>query len=722
MSARPRLERSLSAELAWDDLIAHEAAVETVAEAFCVVRLPEMEPLQPLDPVGMDEPVLANLCLVGTAETKPEGFEVLTDTLCGHKAVVSSSGGAVYLAQRVRPLRQCSRPITAICIVDTERGATAPADFEPVERTADAERAAFSRTLWVSRTVADPRDTSSTAAPLAGVAVLTRHGAGSQAPAGFERLDGALGAARAERLLAVRRARPCGLLQTPLCAAIVDSVLRRDRPQPSKPPAIAALEAAAAMAAPGNVSGGGGDEDGGESSGAGGGDGATATATHELPSALPHFCLPQGAQLRLECPWPTAHDFALTGSDGARLYGCCLTVWEPLAQRALLCLRPHSVDERLRLERRLAAGEQRAPPLAASWDAVRDEWTCVGDRTVADEALRAAFSAERRVVLASLSRTESDAGAGTAAADSAGDAAAEAAAAEAAAAARLAAAADAAETVLAVAETADGSGRSTDTVSERASERASERGRSDSSSSSAAGASQRPLRRRQLTQLAVDGTELYAPTCLCVLTRHPFLCSLRAWLCELYRHSLSRAAVPIERLLCSLLWECPLPRATVTVSFALGREEVLFERSRPDTYLPVHELRLASLMHALPPHAVLKLFAAACAHNDSTARRTLHASRRRPPHATSAHHRRQLPAAAHRPPPTSAVVLHRRRAEDRPRLELRVATHLGSRGPAGAAVAGRVAQCVHPAAAGLAARRARLAGALLARPLSRQLR
>ena len=108
-----RQERSLSSQAAWAEAIAartNDHAQETVAEAFAVVGLPHLSPLQPLMPVGGDEPVLSNVCLVSASEVKPEGFEVLTETPCGQRAVLSSGGGvSVYLAQCLRPQRQCSR-------------------------------------------------------------------------------------------------------------------------------------------------------------------------------------------------------------------------------------------------------------------------------------------------------------------------------------------------------------------------------------------------------------------------------------------------------------------------------------------------------------------------------------------------------------------------------------------------------------------------------------
>ena len=72
-----------------------------------------------------------------------------------------------------------------------------------------------------------------------------------------------------------------------------------------------------------------------------------------------------------------------------------------------------------------------------------------------------------------------------------------------------------------------------------------------------------PLRRRRHTvQLSVAGDGLYVPKCLCVLSRHPFLTSLRMWLCELYRHSLSHAEVRLT--LTHLTCACGSASSTAT--------------------------------------------------------------------------------------------------------------------------------------------------------------
>jgi hypothetical protein len=151
---------------------------ETVAEAFCQCGLPLNAPLQPLLPVsedGAEECVLANVCLLTAADKAPECFEVVSTTECSKSASISAGGtkdkdraATLFLAQRFAARRHCPRPITALRLVDVERGEAPPSGFEPVHRTAGAENCSLGRLqLFVSRgSAGDPRDTSPAASPL----------------------------------------------------------------------------------------------------------------------------------------------------------------------------------------------------------------------------------------------------------------------------------------------------------------------------------------------------------------------------------------------------------------------------------------------------------------------------------------------------------------------------------------------------------------------------
>ena len=354
----PRLERSASlteADIAWADLAAETDDAEAhVAEAFAVVGLAPGSVLEPLSGGLSEDYVIAGVCLVGKGEAVPEGFEVLSETLCGQRASLNSHGAAVHLAVRQLPRRQATRPVTALALVEADHyhghgqhaASHVPAGFEAIDRTVHGERVQMSKTLCVCRHAVDPSDPSPTAVPLSAVAVLrpdkqTRE---LSVPPGFELLErhlspGGLGGGTA-RHLCVRRARPCGLLQTAFKAALLDAVEYGQRPTAAAAAAkVAAATAPSADApAPSPPPVARAFDETGSSSWA-------SSWASALPSALPQFCLPQGARLQLECPWPTAHEFALTDRHGARLYGCRCAAANPEGRRAACHQSPLSASD-----------------------------------------------------------------------------------------------------------------------------------------------------------------------------------------------------------------------------------------------------------------------------------------------------------------------------------------------------------------------------------------
>lgn len=68
-----------------------------------------------------------------------------------------------------------------------------------------------------------------------------------------------------------------------------------------------------------------------------------------------------------------------------------------------------------------------------------------------------------------------------------------------------------------------------------------------------------------------DCVGYFAPKCLCLISYHPFIAGYRTFLTELYRLSLTPNSVPIERYLCNLFLECPLPpRGYFSVRYNIG--------------------------------------------------------------------------------------------------------------------------------------------------------
>ena len=56
-----------------------------------------------------------------------------------------------------------------------------------------------------------------------------------------------------------------------------------------------------------------------------------------------------------------------------------------------------------------------------------------------------------------------------------------------------------------------------------------------------------------------DLERIFAPKCLCLLSKYPFVDASRAWLLQLYRLSCSPTPVPLERYICNFLLEVPCP-------------------------------------------------------------------------------------------------------------------------------------------------------------------
>ena len=296
-----RLQRTLSYDGAWANAIAEaeaEDATETVATAFAVIGLPHGTVLEPLAGAGVssDEVVIADVRLVGKGETCPPNLVLISETPDGQRASING----LFLAVLLVPRSQTVRPVTAIALVDVDRGEAVAADFEAVDRTIGGERASLgAATLCISRRAPEVHTSTPSAAPLANLCVLRADkGRAPSVPAGFEVVGRALSTGTlggSARHIAIRRAPPSGLLQTAIKPTLLDSVEK----------SAAGRRVAAERVESGHTSG--------------------AARPSALPLALPHFCLPRGANLRTDCPWPTAHDFALTDHRGARLYGCrCL--------------------------------------------------------------------------------------------------------------------------------------------------------------------------------------------------------------------------------------------------------------------------------------------------------------------------------------------------------------------------------------------------------------
>jgi hypothetical protein len=85
---------------------------------------------------------------------------------------------------------------------------------------------------------------------------------------------------------------------------------------------------------------------------------------------------------------------------------------------------------------------------------------------------------------------------------------------------------------------------------------------------------------------------LYAPKCICLLSHWPFLSSFREYLTALYRLSLTPTPVCIERYICNLMHEVPLPpQGRIEVQCSIGHVQALKFR-RPPVNDPVNSFEL----------------------------------------------------------------------------------------------------------------------------------
>ena len=107
---------------------------------------------------------------------------------------------------------------------------------------------------------------------------------------------------------------------------------------------------------------------------------------------------------------------------------------------------------------------------------------------------------------------------------------------------------------------------------------------------------------------------LFSPLCLCLISHWPFVSSFKSFLCGLYRISLSRSKIPLERIICNFIDEVPSPPAgRVDITYYLGEEDqlkIISFRCPPANQPNVwSSMPLFPLFECLSPENVLSLFA-----------------------------------------------------------------------------------------------------------------
>ena len=84
---------------------------------------------------------------------------------------------------------------------------------------------------------------------------------------------------------------------------------------------------------------------------------------------------------------------------------------------------------------------------------------------------------------------------------------------------------------------------------------------------------------------------MYAPKCLCLITRYPFMSQCRDILTSLYRLVLSPLDVPIERYICNLMNEVPMPPSGMAkILYSIADKELIF--TRPPVNRPIENIDL----------------------------------------------------------------------------------------------------------------------------------
>jgi len=101
---------------------------------------------------------------------------------------------------------------------------------------------------------------------------------------------------------------------------------------------------------------------------------------------------------------------------------------------------------------------------------------------------------------------------------------------------------------------------------------------------------------------------LWLPKCICSLSHWLFFELHREFLKQLYRVSLTASRVPIERLICNLIYEVPLPpRGRVRVQYSIADQTCKLARA-PANQLPCAHVPLDMLFELLDRSHVLDLF------------------------------------------------------------------------------------------------------------------
>lgn len=106
------------------------------------------------------------------------------------------------------------------------------------------------------------------------------------------------------------------------------------------------------------------------------------------------------------------------------------------------------------------------------------------------------------------------------------------------------------------------------------------------------------------------GGRVFAPKCLCLLSKYPFVEASRTWLLQLYRLSCSPTRIPLERYICNFLLEVPTPvPGRVDVQYSML--DLVLYYPCPSPHQPVlwsGGLSLEAVFECLSPKNLLRVF------------------------------------------------------------------------------------------------------------------
>eukprot|EP01028_Stygiella_incarcerata_P010470 TRINITY_DN5433_c0_g1_i2.p1 TRINITY_DN5433_c0_g1~~TRINITY_DN5433_c0_g1_i2.p1 ORF type:complete len:1189 (-),score=357.81 TRINITY_DN5433_c0_g1_i2:45-3611(-) len=266
----------------------------------------------------------------------------------------------------------------------------------------------------------------------------------------------------------------------------------------------------------------------------------------ELPEALPMFCMPNGLVLRDRHELPSFHSFVLTGSDGARVFGACLTFYETLDDETYHKLKKET-ENKVLLEARHRMQKQH-------------------------KRIRKAQHRPR-----SMSRFARD---------------------------RRAADFDGSDEPTIHERREDSQEEKHEEEQEQEEEKEKEEEEEEEGNEQEWGS----MIPSDVAVDVYFPERMCVPKCIVILSHYPLLDVFRTFLVELYRISISMGKIPLERLVGSFVLETPLPPpGKVLVQFSIGKSVISIKRP-PINEIPCPDVPFERLFQALEPRNVILVF------------------------------------------------------------------------------------------------------------------